>query len=84
MGLSTGSGYEHGAYRAYLLCLRDAMLVAHQNDLEAVEEALRRSGMAQAEIDAKKKSDRGFYLRRCRRSETFPLVVYEISSDLVD
>ena len=57
MGPSTESGHEHGAYRAYLLCLRDAMLVAHKKDLEAVGEALRRGGMTQAEIDAKKERD---------------------------
>eukprot|EP00903_Cladosiphon_okamuranus_P019959 g18342.t1 len=58
---------SHGACRAYLARLRDAFFMVHKEDLAGVEEALRLQGMSPEEIEAKKNSDWGYFLQRCRR-----------------
>lgn len=47
----------HGACRAYLARLRDALFMVYREDLAGVEEALRLLGKTPEEIQAKKNSD---------------------------
>lgn len=58
---------SHGACRAYLARLRDAFFMVHMEDLAAVEAALHLLGKSPEEIEAKKKTDWGYFLQRCRR-----------------
>ena len=54
---------SHGACGAYMARLRDALFMAHSEDLAAVEAALRLLGKTPAEIEEKRKPTGRTFLR---------------------
>ena len=58
---------SHGACRAFLARLRDALFKVYRSDLEEVETALHQQGKSDTEIETTKEKNWGFALSLCRR-----------------
>ncbi|KAJ3029502.1 UNVERIFIED_CONTAM: UAA transporter [Siphonaria sp. JEL0065] len=57
----------HGAYKPFMARLRDAFFLVCEEEMKAVEDALRASGMNEGDIKLKKENDWAFFLKYCRR-----------------